>query len=821
MKNLYIFKYNNYYNRIIKKHSTFSEYNNDPECILVFTTNNANFNPNDGMETKHIIGTSVYNGTGDYMIVTDGGTIYQRWFILDHTRTKGGQYNLTLRRDIIADYYDSVVTAPMIINRAMISSENNPLLFNPEGFKFNQIKQNEILLQDRTKMPWYVLYFKLNTPTMTVQFSAANVSWDVDSSVDATSANSMWKSGTYYSTSDWKFGFNFNPSAISVHSGVGLFKLNKLVISNETPLLSHPQEFGSNNWWIWFSDDAYTASDKLASAFNNSVYQNTLIPTANGQYYPGQTLKSNDDLSTYNKYNGQSFILRTIVQNVVNYYKVTVRVTKTKKTGIISDTSTLYSTIKGIIDTAQISYTGSLGSRALDYEYYENRIEIDTTPYTPAGSYNISLQLQSYANCIDAPYYIMAVPMYDLDVEKADSTRCLSHQLDSEMFVNAVIKAAGETNLLDVQVLPYFPYISKIPSDNIYPTSEGIEMDIFQQFPGQSPEFVNYLNTRQYHSFYRTGDENLGVNAFFIDTPNFTFDINQPLGMPSRSSDKALNKKLSNELDIYRLCSPNYNGMFEFSVAKNDDVASFNVDCTLKPYMPYIHINPAFDGLYGQDFNDARGLICQGDFSIPIVNDLWAQYEYQNKNYLNTFNRQIEYMDFQHSQERTRGLVGAITGTAQGAVAGATAGALAGGGIGAAVGGAVGGVTSLIGGIVDYSMMGERQRQDKDFAIDNFKYQLGNIQALPYNINKVTCLTFNNKLWPFIEYYSATPEEENILRNKILYNSMTVEAIGTISEYQKSERTFISGELIRLEGTDLSNHEVYEIYDELKKGVYI
>ena len=96
----------------------------------------------------------------------------------------------------------TVVTAPMVVNRAMITNENNPLLFNSEGFTFNQIKKSETLLQDRTKMPWYILYFKLNTPSMTVQFSTANISWDVDSSIDATSANSMWKSGTYYNTTD-------------------------------------------------------------------------------------------------------------------------------------------------------------------------------------------------------------------------------------------------------------------------------------------------------------------------------------------------------------------------------------------------------------------------------------------------------------------------------------------------------------------------------------------------------------------------------------------------------------------------------------------
>ena len=100
-------------------------------------------------------------------------------------------------------------------------------------------------------------------------------------------------------------------------------------------------------------------------------------------------------------------------------------------------------------------------------------------------------------------------------------------------------------------------------------------------------------------------------------------------------------------------------------------------------------------------------------------------------------------MDFQQGQERRLAGFNIASGALQGATTGATAGALAGGGWGALAGGVVGGTTSLIGGIMDYQMMGERQREDKDFVIDNFKYHLGNIQALPYSINKVTCLTFN------------------------------------------------------------------------------
>lgn len=90
--------------------------------------------------------------------------------------------------------------------------------------------------------------------------------------------------------------------------------------------------------------------------------------------------------------------------------------------------------------------------------------------------------------------------------------------------------------------------------------------------------------------------------------------------MPLINNDIALSMKVSNECDKYRLCSPNWSNFFDFSLAKNGGtVMSFNVDCSYKPFSPYIHINPDFKGLYGRDFNDARGLICGGEFSLPQV----------------------------------------------------------------------------------------------------------------------------------------------------------------------------------------------------------
>ena len=75
---------------------------------------------------------------------------------------------------------------------------------------------------------------------------------------------------------------------------------------------------------------------------------------------------------------------------------------------------------------------------------------------------------------------------------------------------------------------------------------------------------------------------------------------------------------------------------------------------------------------------------------------------------------------------------------------------MSGGVYGAIAGGVIGGVGSLAGGAIDISTLRDRQRENKTLAVDMFNYQLGNVKALPYSINKVTPLTYNNKIFPIL-----------------------------------------------------------------------
>ena len=280
--------------------------------------------------------------------------------------------------------------------------------------------------------------------------------------------------------------------------------------------------------------------------------------------------------------------------------------------------------------------------------------------------------------------------------------------------------------------------------------------------------------------------------------------------------------KIKSQTELVRLVSPNYSSFFDINVQYNRGINYFNIDCFYKPYQPYIHVNPDFNGLYGKDFDDARGLICGGDFSIALTNDAWSNYELNNKNYQAIFDRNMQYLELNNSVQKMNDVVSAFVGTFQGASAGAMSGAIAGRGLkGAAIGAAAGALASAVGGAADVQNNELLRNEAMSNQRDQFGYQLKNIQALPQGLMKTSSLTNNNKLYPFLEHYTSTAEEKHALENKITYNGMTIMRVGTPGDFiQDDNGTYIKGKLIRTAIKD-DSHLISEINAELNQGVYL
>ena len=172
-----------------------------------------------------------------------------------------------------------------------------------------------------------------------------------------------------------------------------------------------------------------------------------------------------------------------------------------------------------------------------------------------------------------------------------------------------------------------------------------------------------------------------GQEYSYTFTGDFTIKVRAHWLIPDRPEDV----KIRDACNFERIVSPNYNGMFQFKQSRlNGGLHYINVDCTYKPYTPYIKLNPDFSFLYGKDWNDSTGLICGGDFSLPMMNDAFTNYALQNKNYQEIFARQIENLDVNQGiakeQQQFQGIMNIATATIGGAGAGAYAGFKAGGG---------------------------------------------------------------------------------------------------------------------------------------------
>lgn len=413
----------------------------------------------------------------------------------------------------------------------------------------------------------------------------------------------------------------------------------------------------------------------------------------------------------------------------------------------------------------------------VSYDLSETKINLSEE--TGPNQHKITLTASHY-QLEDAPYSMFALPYSEANMDLA---------------VN-IIKEFGENGVYDCQILPYCP--CRYLMDSIG------ELNLTES--NKEKAWIPILNAEN-------EEEQVGY-LLWARKSSDSFTIAQPIKTNLNTPEEI---KISNECDIYRLCSPNYNGVFEFSVAKNKGVDFFNVAFTYKPYAPYIHVAPNFKGLYGDNFNDARGLICNGDFSIATLTDQWKTYEINNKNYENIFNTQIKTMD---ENNKLNLISQAISMPFNAAATGVTVGALGGG----VAGGIAAGTASLAGGIGDIAIGQAMYQNNRQAQIDVFNYNLQNIKARPDTLTKISAHNINNKNFPFVEYYTCTNAEKDALRNKLKYEGMTVMTIGKIEDFleeQTNDYNYFKGELIQCGELQEDYHIIDAIAVELERGIYL
>lgn len=787
---LYLFEYNNYYNRIVKRLPTIQDY--EEEGTLLDYISNVNFLPNDGISTEHIINYEA--DTGNYVIITDSFTneIISRWFVIDSVRVRAGQYRLSLYRDVVADWYEDILAAPMFIEKATLQL-GNPLLFNNENMTFNQIKQSEHLLKDKTGCPWIVGYYAKNTPNE-----------NLSGTIATNDLNAVYDLAINVPFENWEYNATINPYYIEPSKvNYRIYAMNMAAsvgFQKQQGYLNFTKE-GAYNYWTYVSN----LSASLSCEYKGDIIGRELEP-----------LFKTNAASIYNNLKG--YVDIPSAEATSYFLSLNGKIVK-DSTGRVFQLAIQRGGVKSkVVDITAGSLFIQLSNicAASDYLVGTPNTESFKAEIQQEECYMTATELVGLATTWDmtgeklvtedAAYNIFAIPYGEVTLKLGSNVVVTSNKAIGMAAANAIINkmtpSASGGFLYDIQLLPYCPI-------------EAVEEGVIR--------FIGDTVDGRYSLIHEPPSEGTGTGpavGFILNIPSAQFTKNILFNIPAPTS--AIEAKISNECDKYRLCSPNYNGYFDFSVAKNNGVSYFNIDCTYRPFQPYIHINPDFKGLYGGDFNDPRGLICGGDFSLSQVSDAWQSYQIQNKNFQEIFDRQIENMEVNNSVQRTLERWNVATGTISGATTGALAGGMMGGPLGAAIGGVVGGATSLAGGIADITLNERLRTEAIDFTKDQFGYQLGNIQALPYTLTKITSFTYNNKVFPILEYYTCTDKEKEAFIDKLKYNGMTTMVIGKISDYIIPEQeTYIKGQLIRFPTEKADFHITNCLANELNKGVYI
>lgn len=815
--------YQNYFNRQIKEPKELvAAYPQD--LISYYDTGNVtqviNFNPADGVIAHHTVGRpeNPYDGSGDYFLWSeDGINVTSRWFIIESTRTRQGQYNVTLKRDVIADNYNEVLNSDCFIQKATVSNESN-LIYNQEPITTNQILTSSEPLKDKTKMGWICGFVDQgqNFETPTIDFDAEYVADE-----------------TYDSISDYPYNkyagsainpYLFNPTVHfytkvigdSSYYRVSIGPLGALNIQTTVKKVSvfpgsFPIDFqvdNINNFKTYITSKASEIREAIKKKnANNQHYLSAYInqsssPLAEITYTEYTNINLQKDITLY-------------ITGEQKYYKVNVKQNYSDSEHVIEydveNSGYCETALKDIARGYTGTHNGSnpVVSSNIVWEYpHITYTELATVP--EERKVRIVLpQPDARMTNRTAPFDMFCIPYSDekltIQIDVSDNvvssdTYSFIPNKSKAMALASQIGSKQTAYVYDIQLLPYCPLSDyKVENNKLIITTKGKGITV-AKYLKDNGDFAG-----QYYYL------------FWCNTSSGTFNITKQLSTN--------NLKMCNQVDMYRLVSPTYSGQFEFNLARNEGTVNvFNVDYTYLPGSSYIHVNFDYKGLYGYDDNSPRGLVCQGQQSIMYTKNAWAEYSAMNTNLELMFNREIQNINVNRKYQRMGETISAWTGAIG-----------AGGGIGGLIGGVAGGVAggiaggaSLAAGYADRAISDKLYQESVSFKKDMHEMQLENIKALPNSIAKSTAYTENNPIFPVLEYYTCTTEEKDLVAKAIANMGMTVNAVGKPIDYVYNtwnyngivSKGFFKATLIRLEDLPEDYHMLQAIAEELSLGIY-
>lgn len=787
---IYLLSYNNYYNRQYKREENLGAYLSYVVHQVAGVNTWANGDGVDNSWTTGIVSEDIAGV--DYMLTCTGDKILGRWFVIEKNEISKNRYRLTLRRDLLAESLPGIENDAFFAERCILP-DTSPYIYNAEDFRVNRIKKKETLIKDKTGVPWIIGYFNKEIENKPI---TGNLDATADITVDSL------QNWTFYEYISNPFNGFCPDEAVNLtlywtNVEYSYAAIPNWLIYEESSyerkstgstwrryIYSTPKrEFNRNfaNGYLYNGEGCPTLAQVL-SALSQNICASAIRTAMN--------IKSDSETKSLYALNG-AVIHET---NSNKYYKIniisssqqlseTINNLETSRAGVSTINAICTNQLKGLLNVGIETQRNLFTMRA---NVTQSFITLeDITASVATLSYSIPT---GHRNTEDAPYDILAIP-YGVFNGTGNEKLAMSA-------INALIatyNVGTSSPVFDVQLLPFCP--------------------LFETDPAKLTADVDYIQIKGPNS------ESLG-NVYFSSRSTFA------LSLPLETPVSVQNPKIENVCDVYRLVSPNYNGQFEFTAAKNGGLSVINVDATYIPFNPFIRIAPAFGGLYGAEFKDARGLICGGDFSLPIITSAWVSYQQNNKQYQNIFDRQIKNLEFtqeqQRIQERWNAATGAVSGGMQGAQMGAAAGPW-----GAVAGAVIGAGASLAGASLDQYYNELARREAIGYSKDVHRLNLQSIEAQPDSLARTTAFNAINKIFPILEYFTCTDEEKNAIAKSIAENSMRAGFVTTIAEISQNrwvygdleDRGYIAGKLIRASMNE-DPHYLTALNAELLTGFY-
>lgn len=425
------------------------------------------------------------------------------------------------------------------------------------------------------------------------------------------------------------------------------------------------------------------------------------------------------------------------------------------------------------------------------------------------------------------------------DAFNASTGRNLTQQYDLRVSGGTAIRfdylevkvdlvAVQPTQYLQGVVQTTHPFMREVPCKAL--VVNGLTRDTYQQWVNWAVVVMQQQPTvieTQLVPFNVQGDAYLpnitlggqpytGVQILTERDHNYDIDITDAYNPDNEFVEK--------EARLIRISSGSYASNMDFTPFFNNGLSRLETRLSVKPMGTVIYMQPDFAGLYGTNFVDKRGFIMQEDFSISRLDNAWVQFRYQNQNYMNTFNRQMQSMELNnyYASEADRLALDRADVEARRLARENTASEWG------MFNTALLGIPSLIGGSTHKSaqqykdavkldaQMNEALRRDNvELTKQLFNNNMGNIKALAPTLNRVDTFDILNHFSIILEVFECSGAEKDYVQNYYEHNGAVIGTIGRFSEFWG---LVVAGRIIRSQY--YTQVELRELNRRLEGGIY-